>query len=288
MNNIEEIKFQTKFNCFGKLYGHLASALLSWMGRHGERLLRKAIQEYGFTKGAALRKEQLQEGIKLNLQSLFRAESCCGEDPRFFRVSKKDAESVQLTEVYACPLDKMWRDMGCRQVGSFYCEEYAHALIAGYTQGKGQANVSNHLTCDRDNRCVFAFYYRMANISAEQQKHFYNGADPHPASDITRDLLLLYSCVYQEALSYQEEGGRCAIAQGLRAFADDVIAGLTLEADHTGEMITAQFLADYCSVPLTVRDLRDLKEDAARIFEINVVEPLRQVFLEKESVSDVQ
>lgn len=66
--------------------------------------------------------------------------------------------------MYHCPLAEVWKREDCTEAGRCYCEELAHSLLDAYTDGRGQANVSNSMTCDRDFFCRFAFYLRPANM----------------------------------------------------------------------------------------------------------------------------
>ena len=85
MNNLEEIKFQNKFDYFAKMYGFIARSMMEAGGKRGERAVREAVIRYGRDLGEGIRKAYLELGKKTNLHTLFQMEPCCGTDPRFKR-----------------------------------------------------------------------------------------------------------------------------------------------------------------------------------------------------------
>lgn len=281
MNTQEEIKAQFQFNCFGKLYAYLSSSLLQWGGIKGERLIRQAVVEYAQKKGEQIRQHQVEAGISINLKNLFNAEPCCGADPRFYRVTLRDTKQAQLQEVYSCPLAKQWATMDKIFSGSLYCEEYAHALVRGYTSGKGQANISNSLTCPRDNRCVQAFYYRTANMTPQQQMEFENGTEASPEWDTGRNLLYLYHAFYKNVKD-QGVDGVAALDRGLRAFAKDVICAVPDQADRAGWAVDTVFMDAFLPVPYNTKNYTAVtsffEEEEKNIFWINVVEQIQAAF----------
>ena len=281
MNTQEEIKAQFQFNCFGKLYAYLSSSLIQWGGVKGERLVRQSVVQYAQEKGERIRRHQVEAGISINLKNLFAEEPCCGADPRFYRVTLRDTKQAQLQEVYSCPLAKQWSALDETFAGSLYCEEYAHALIQGYTSGKGQANVSNSLTCPRDNRCVLAFYYRTANMTPQQQEAFENGTEASPAWSTGRNLLHLYDAFYQNVKN-QGVDGVAALARGLRAFAKDIICAVPDQANRAGWALDTVFMNAFLPMPYnqkTFTSATSFLEDAEKeIFWINVVEQIQATF----------
>ena len=281
MNTQEEIKAQFQFNCFGKLYAYLSSSLLQWGGIKGERLIRQAVVEYAQKKGEQIRQHQVEAGISINLKNLFNAEPCCGADPRFYRVTLRDTKQAQLQEVYSCPLAKQWATMDKTFAGSLYCEEYAHALVRGYTSGKGQANISNSLTCPRDNRCVQAFYYRTANMTPQQQKAFENGTESSPAWNNRRNIFQLYHAFYTSVKDHGTDGV-AALARGLQAFAKDMVCALPDQAERAGRRFDTVFMDEFFPLPYEVEAFANaasfLEEKEKEILWINAVKRIRASF----------
>lgn len=284
MNCTSEIRPQFQFDCYGRLYAAIAQALLLWGGAAGEIVVRRSVAKYGMEKGRMLRQVHIQTAVGINLQSLFHAERVCGEDPRFFRNILRDTDAVQLQEVYSCPLARLWHALGCEKYGFFYCEEYLHALVCGYTDGKGQANLSNTLMYPRDSRCVMACYLRPGNLPETARAQFAGGA-PKRSACILRDILLLYQAFYQCA-EEQEADAVAAVARGLRDFTGQLSSALTLEANHIGVSPGRDFLDAFCPIPLNSCDgalpVR-LSGKADEIFRINVTQVLSRSLLDQEA-----
>lgn len=170
MNSLDEIKEQSKFDCFARMYGYIAEAVMKAGGNRGERAVREAVIRYGEELGKRIRREILERGGHTDLAAMCRAQHCCGEDPRFCRHTVRDERESQMFEVYSCPMETAWRKTGCLRAGAIYCEECVHAAVRGYTGGKGQANLSNYMTCSRDFFCRFSVYLRPANLDEAQRR----------------------------------------------------------------------------------------------------------------------
>lgn len=220
MITLEETTAQISFDCFGMLYACLSAALLQWDPARGEHTIRQAVARYALEKGTQLRLRQTQLGCSIDLQNLFAAEPCCGGDSRFHRSVIQDTKQVQRMEVLTCPLAQLWADAGCSFAGCLYCEEYAHAWMKGYTNGVGQANVSNALTYPRDDRCTLSFYYRPANMTPEQLAAFQAGTSAAKEVHLDQGILRLYHGFYQAAQE-QGPGAAAALEQGLHTFAQN-------------------------------------------------------------------
>lgn len=282
MNNIEEIKGQNQFDCFIKMYSYIAATLLENGGKRGERAVREALQKYGEDRGKRLREDHMEKGIKTNLASLLHGENCCGEDPRFFRNIIKDTEQVQLWEVYSCPLEHMWRQLGSGKAGSFYCEECVHAMVKAYTGGKGQANLSDRMTCDRDTYCCFSLYYRPANLDEHQKElSFGDGLKINETSsyNIGENFIRLYYYLLGSAKEMMGQEGVSSVAAGLKALEEDVAKALKKEADHIDYPLNQEFMKDY--FPISTSGEEALWEqysgnDAKRLLIVNLLHPLEK------------
>ena len=64
MNNLEEIKFQNKFDYFAKMYGFIARSMMEAGGKRGERAVREAVIRYGRDLGEGIRKRIWNLGRK--------------------------------------------------------------------------------------------------------------------------------------------------------------------------------------------------------------------------------
>lgn len=282
MNNINEIKTQYQFDFFIKMYTFTANRLLESCGNAGERAVRNALQKYGAELGESLRRQHLEQGIRTNLASLMASENCCGEDPRFFRHTLKATEQVQLWEVYGCPLARLWKQMGADRAGMFYCEECVHSIVLAYTQGKGQANLGERLTSERDSRCSFALYYRPANLDDEQREQSFSSENsPLPSRQyvISDHFIKLYSRLFEEAGSQLGTAGINAIAAGLRDLAANAADSMSIESRHTDLAPDLSFLDSFFPIHMDA-DQDPLWEilgadNARRLLEINLIHPLK-------------
>lgn len=293
MNSLHEIKMQSRFDSFVKMYGCIAEAIIAAGGNKGERAVREAVIRYGREKGEILRQAVLESGKSANLRTILYQEQCCGEDPRFFRKTIKDTEEVQMFEVYSCPMEYIWRKNGWSRAGSIYCEEYIHALIKAYTQGKGQANLSNHMTCDRDFFCRFSLYLRPANLDELQKKECFEGTPAEEQRLKGRDtekerkkesenFLCLYHHLYWGAKEYLGLDGMSAVSKGLDKLYTDLKDALRKKAEHTGEEVSAEFLEKYFPLPLQIADEENNKEED-QLLEIHLTRRLFRELAQKKN-----
>lgn len=289
MNNSEEIKSQNQFDCFVKLYTYLANAVLENGGSRGERAIRDGLIRYGEDKGRNLRDFHIEKGIKTNLASLLHSENFCGEDPRFYRTILKDTVEVQLYEVYSCPLERIWRALEGSQgtknslrIGAFYCEECAHAVVRGYTEGKGQANLSDRLTCGRDTYCRFSLYLRPANLDEAQRMRSFGEEDtPAEASfHICENFIKLYYCLLCSAGEILGQEGICFIAKGLKELEADLSKSLKLEAEHLDRPLDREFMGDFFPLNLDCGEDHLWSQcpdyDAKKLLLVNLLAPIKK------------
>lgn len=280
MNNIEEIKRQNQFDSFTKMYAYVAGALLE-NGKRGEQAVREALIRYGEERGNRLRMLHMEKGIKTNLKSLCRAENCCGEDPRFYRKSVKDTEEVQLFEVYSCPMEHMWRMLGSEKAGMLYCEEVVHAMMRTYTCGKGQGNLSDLMTCERDNFCRFSLYYRPANLDEEQKSRSFGEMGQAlimPSYDINENFIRLYYYLLSSAKEFMGQDGIRAVAAGLNRLAKDLVKALKKEASHVDRILDDKFMEDFFPLELNMENEALWEQysghDAKKLLWVNLIRTL--------------
>ena len=89
--------------------------------------------------------------------------------------------------------------------------------MKGYTDGVGQANVSNSLTYPRDHCCVLSFYYRLANMTPRQQEEFAQEGTAVCEPHVWENMLGLYRGLLR-AVERQGAEASEALRQGLDAF----------------------------------------------------------------------
>lgn len=291
MNNIEEIKIQNQFDCFIKMYSYIANAILENGGKRGERAVRDALQKYGEDRGKKLREAHLEKGVKTNLRAFRHSGNCCGEDPRFYRTILKDSGQVQIWEVYSCPLEHMWRNLNCGKAGAFYCEECVHAMVKAYTCGKGQANLSDLMTCERDTYCRFSLYYRPANLDERQRDESFGNSckegmekeadetDMLPDYSINENFIKLYYYLLGCAKELLGQEGISSVALGLKSLKKDIAETLKKESDNVDHPLDLDFMKDYFPLELTEQeDLWDQYSgnDAERLLRVNLIAPLKK------------
>lgn len=263
MYNIHEIKLQNQQDCISLLYLCLASELLSLCGRRGEEAVQKAVRRYGETRGASARKRLELAGIPANLKNLADGENDCPVDPRFRKAELARTEQVHLWEVYTCPMADLWKRMQGAQIGRLYCDEYCRAFYHGFSDGAAQANITDMLTCPRNNHCRFSVYYRPSNI--EEPSRIFSSLDTrtpeltepiwsvggNESGSFGRLWFLLFHCMAAQAEELLENEGLSAVALGLRRLAREQAAELRRHAADTKTSLTDKFLAE--NFPISIR-----------------------------------
>lgn len=306
MYNLDEIKLQNQQDCLSKMYMELAGSIYECTGKKAEGIIREAVRRYGADRGKELKEKHLNNGIKTNLLSLF-TESCeCSNDPRFRKNIIEQNEQVRLWEIYTCPMADLWNKDGKSKLGSFYCEECTHALINAYTDAKGQTNLSNILTCERDNFCRFSVYFRPANLSEEKRKLCFGDTDntgiaskdeeknnsdttnnQYKAStneEFKKDINAMFIKLYYYLLEVSQERladeGVCAIALGLRNLTKIILGSIIIQAENTGNIVNKEFI--YKNFPLNIDSENELlwekynKNDAKKLIDNNFLIPLKK------------
>lgn len=286
MYNLDEIKLQNQQDCLSRMYMEVAGSIYENAGRKAEGIIREAVRRYGTDRGNELREKHLNKGIKTNLLSLFRKGCECSDDPRLRKNIIEQNEQVRLWEIYTCPMADMWNKSSKSKLGSFYCEEYTHALVNAYTEAKGQTNLSNILTCKRDNFCRFSVYFRPANLSEEKKELCFGKSSDIDieATDFKQNVNTMFIKLYYYLLEVSEEKsgdeGVCAVALGLRNLAKSTYDAIAKQAEHTSNQINEEFMDK--NFPLkTDSDKEPLwkeysRNDAKKLIDINFLIPLRK------------
>ena len=135
----------------------------------GETVLREGIRRAGRDSGRRMLERVRSNGLSTNLKNLY-AEGVTDrvDDPRVRGAVIVDEDDRRIREIYSCPMAHLWNTNGASRAGSFFCEEFEYARVLAYTEGKGQLNLSNTLTCKRDDFCLFAAFFREANMTPER------------------------------------------------------------------------------------------------------------------------
>jgi len=266
MYNIKELELLHQQDVFSLLYINLAESIADNCGRHGEGAVREAVRRFARDRGYELAQEHRSLGIKTNLKSLYNMGYDLIDDPRTRRVVLHEEQDARLWEVYTCPMAELWVKAGKNNIGIWYCEECHRSLIDGYTNGKGQTNLSMMLTCSEDNHCRFSVYYRAANTDGEQRQQSFEDKPAENTLPLEDNIsfkaainaICIKLCYYMVEVSKEYFGaeGLCAVAQGLRSLAPELAARIRKNADATGSLLNVEYIKE--NFPLSL----DSSEDA--------------------------
>ncbi len=284
MYNINEIAMENQNDFYSLLYLYLARSLEKNCGRAGEGAVREAVRRFAQKRGATLMQRHVDAGIKTNLKNMHKFQDCPVDSRARARV-RRDTEEVYLAEVYTCPMADIWRRYNGSRYGLWYCEEIHSGMLVGYTEGVGQPNLSERLTCERDNHCSISMFYRMANaplgqgarsfvtsseaevpLGDENQFHVSLGAH---ATNLHRSMFV----VAKERLGKE---GVNAIAMGLRDLAVECVAILQEKADHTLRPCDEEFVRAYFPISLCVGEGSQTDcNEADVVLQTNLLDPLK-------------
>jgi hypothetical protein len=289
MDSISEIGLQNKTDAWLSLFMYLSKSLIARCGRQGEGVIREAVRRYGRDCGSKLLTAHKEAGLKTNLISLFNVGCLFACDPRTRRRIITENQQMRRWEVHICPKAHIWNKSGQSQIGRFYCEEMIHALVKAYTNGKGQANISQMLTDPANIRCLFAVYYRAANVDEAQRRESFDldtgkqitapEDTPGYSESIGRQWISIYYYLLETALERLGKEGLNAIATGLRNLAKHLSEMLKTQADNTKNSCDAVFVEE--NAPLKIAVDSDVfwngyeQHDSKKIYAINFIGPLK-------------
>lgn len=289
MYNITEIKDQNRQDCLSMLYMYLSRSLVDCCGRGAEGAVREAVRRMGEEWGRSIRKKHVAAGVKTNLVGLYNVGLEYRTDPRMYEELIKESEEVRLWEIRTCPMADLWNKAGEGDLGLWYCEEFQHGLVAGYTDGRGQMNQSTFLTCRRDNHCRFSAYLRAANLEGTQRAESFaaegeSPAAPRPLKDVdfaegirTQFVKLYYHILASAEERYGSEGVS-AVALGLRRMADVMVPIMKRHADDTLLPCDGAFLKLNFPIALNASEDEIWRQydghDARKIMQTNLLDRL--------------
>jgi hypothetical protein len=195
---------------YGTLYAFLARAMLDNFGDEGERVLRKAIHDYGAHRAAWMRADHQDRGLALNLANLQNLGDMPNTDSleKDGRICTPSHFRVTVTE---CTHNDTWRALDSLDAGIIYCSEVHHPMYEGYSGGT--LDLPDYLT-KGDEYCTFVLNQPGARGPAAEPR-----ADAYPEAKIARLYGVLY-CFLARAMvdAFGEEGER-ALRQALGAYA---------------------------------------------------------------------
>lgn len=290
MYNINEIPFQNMQDYWSMMYMYVSRSLVDNCGTDAQGAIRTAVRRMCEARGKELRFKHVNANVKTNLLNLYEVGQDYTIDPRMHEEIICKTEQVLRWEVWNCPLADLWNKAGENELGKLYCEENQHALLKGYTNAKGQMNLSKILTCVRDNHCCFAAYYRPANLSGEQRKESFAYPSEEP-----KQIKPLSNASFQDGIKSQfiktiyylletadecyASEGVCALAHGLHNFSDAAVFALKSQADRTLNACDKVFVKNNFPISLDAKE-DDLWEkyggnNTRQIVQVNLLDRIK-------------
>lgn len=133
--NILDMVSQTDIDEFGDLWSLMycvfAREIVDSFDKEGKKALIRAVKSYGKARGERLRKRHEQQGLPINLKSLFEHYDLPGHSGTSKKRTRFDNETL-VSYTYECPYEKIWRSRDCNDVGLIYCQYFHHAFWQAY------------------------------------------------------------------------------------------------------------------------------------------------------------
>jgi len=108
----------------------MVKEVVSHFGDEGKIASRRALRRAGWLRGAMLKRFQEESAESPSafgfLQDFDHPFSCLS------MMELKEENGKKVGRVSFCPLDDVWKNLGGREFGSFYCEETYNAMLAEY------------------------------------------------------------------------------------------------------------------------------------------------------------
>ncbi len=263
MFTINEVPVENKRSVFPRMFCYLAKSITDVCGRSGEGAVREAVRNFASDRAYVLKKKHRDAGLKTNVRSYV----CASDFPMDTRMRDQIItlnEEVCIRDHFTCPYANIWASLDAGETGMWFCEEYEKAKFEAYTDGIGQMHMSESLTEKRNNACHFAMYFRKANITEEEADMCFTDEREVSAEDAeTADgfyitegeqcLGFYYHLTGVLNRRYGEEG-LCAISEGLKALAGDMIDVMKEQAVRMLKPFDGDFAKDNFPFPLSISD----------------------------------
>ncbi len=292
MNSYSELPFQYEQDVWSLLFARAAQELKEVCGREAETVVRAAARTMGYKRGKAACEKAVAQGVKADLETLHSGCAWCSMDPRSRRRILRSKPDVVLYEVDTCPLAGLWATLGASDVGTWYCEEFTHGQMVGYTAGAGQVNLATLLTYIGhneniafmdDNCCRFSEYYRAANaVPALHDVAFGESlpaAEPADAAaqhaDLRQRCVELLNELYAAAEEQLGTPGLCALANALRTAAPELAE---IYRKHAADLLMepdSAFLRLHFPLTLETADEPLWMDSAAKFVQVNLLDPFK-------------
>ena len=273
------------------MYIYVTRSLVDNCGNDAKGAIRMAIRRMSEERGKELRSKHVNANIKTNLLGLYTKGLDYLLDPRIYEDIISASEEVFIWEVRTCPMADLWNKAGENELGKLYCEENQHALLKGYTDGKGQMNLSKILTCSRDNHCRFASYYRPANLYGNQKKESFTYTEeeptlPKPLENVTfkegikNQFIKTIYYILEVAVENYGGNGERAVALGLRNFSNYAIDSLKDQATRTLNNCNKEFVNNNFPISIESQDDKLWEKyagnNAGQIVQVNLLNRIKK------------
>jgi len=118
---------------YGMLYGFIAKRVIDSFGEEGEQVVRRALRDYGVTRGKELKEKHAQLGLENHIVNLMTYYDLPSSDELETKREIFEPEQ-EVTETRDCGLYDVWKKHGMLREGKIYCEEIHHAMWAAYNE----------------------------------------------------------------------------------------------------------------------------------------------------------
>ena len=119
-----------------KLYYFFAKEMIESFGDDGEKALRRAIRNFGVSRGEALRDRHKEAGLSIDVESLFNNYDLpYGKNHYQVRNIIQFDEDNRVSETMVCHLQEIWHEEGGsegKRIGAIYCDEFHQAMWGAY------------------------------------------------------------------------------------------------------------------------------------------------------------
>jgi len=134
------------------MYCTFAKEMVDSFGEEGKESLIRAVKSYGKARGERLRKRHEEQGLPINMRSLFENYDLPGH-PDTEKNREKFTDTFLESYTYVCPYERLWRERDCNALGLIYCQYFHHAFWQTYRPDIN-VQIPEILTKD-DPHCLF-------------------------------------------------------------------------------------------------------------------------------------
>ena len=269
MNAYSELPLQYSQDVWTLMFARLTEHMTVCLGQNSEDSVRRAVRRMGEERGRFFFENARQKNQKADLMALY-SQNCsyCTMDPRSRTRVLCQQPDQYLYEVDTCPLAGYWGFLGRESEGNWFCEEYQHAQLRGYTEGAGQVNLATRLTYKNrrenvgfmdDNVCRFSVYYRPSNATERlHDDSFVNGDSTEQIELSTEERMkdlnwkCIQTCHYILGAIVEDYGedGKCAFGVALRKLAEELAAVMRKHADDLLQVCDGAFMSSHFPLAL--------------------------------------